>query len=228
MKKIIVGIASVPDRIKCLRDTIDSLYDQCDTIIVGLNNYTEIPDFLNKTKIKTYLLDNSLGDAAKFYKIQDYKNSYYFSVDDDLLYPPDYTSVLIEKVKQHKGIVGLHGIIMLHPIKTYYSSRKVFHWKKGLENDTIVDVLGTGCCCFDTEQLQINISDFKVPNMADVWLADLAKKQNIKCVSIARKINWIRYNQKMVSDKIKTIFSDYSRTKNDKIQTEIVKKWSKL
>ena len=27
-------------------DTINSLYDQVDRIVVGLNNYTEIPDFL--------------------------------------------------------------------------------------------------------------------------------------------------------------------------------------
>lgn len=41
----IVGIASLPDRINCLEDTINSLYHQVDKIIVGLNNYNEIPNF---------------------------------------------------------------------------------------------------------------------------------------------------------------------------------------
>ena len=92
IKNKIIGIASLPERVECLRDTVNSLLPQVDKIIVGLNNYTKVPNFLNHPKIEAYLLDNSLGDAAKFYKVGDYKDSYYLSCDDDLIYPVNDTA----------------------------------------------------------------------------------------------------------------------------------------
>ena len=162
IKNKIIGIASLPERVECLRDTVNSLLPQVDKIIVGLNNYTKVPNFLNHPKIEAYLLDNSLGDAAKFYKVDDYKDSYYLACDDDLIYPSNYVEYLISKCNQYKSPVGLHGAIMHHPVTSMYFNRTVFHCLEDVSTDTLVDYLGTGALCFDTNKTPIKFSDFKL------------------------------------------------------------------
>ena len=223
MKKKIVGIASLPDREDCLEETIRSLYDQVDKIIVGLNKYTEIPFFLNMKKIDSYLLDNSLGDAAKFYKVDNYQNDYYFACDDDIIYPKNYCEILIKKCEKYKSIVGLHGVRLIKPITSYYKNRKVYHCLHSLENDVEVDLIGSGACLIDTSILKIKLSDFRTPNMGDIWLGDLCKKQNIKSFTISREKNWLKYSDKM-SNKW-TIYDDF-KNKKDEEQTKIVSIWN--
>lgn len=223
MKKKIVGIASLPDRVECLEETIYSLYDQVDKIIVGLNNYTEIPYFLNMKKIECYLLDNSLGDAAKFYKVDDYTNDYYFACDDDIIYPNNYCKVMIQKCEEYNSVVGLHGVNIIKPVRSYYKNRKVYHGFSGLDEDVEVDLVATSSCLIDTSKLNIKLSNFPIPNMADIWLGDLCKKQNVKSYSVKRPSNWLKYSEKM-SDKW-TIYDDFKSKKDDE-QTKIVSEWN--
>lgn len=222
MKKKIVGMASLPDRLDCVEQVIHSLYDQVDKLVLGLNNYTEIPSFLKLKKIEAYLLDNSLGDAAKFYKVDEYKNDYYFACDDDIIYPNNYCEVLIEKSKQHNAIVGVHGVQLIKPVSSYYKNRKVFHCLHPLENDIQVDLLGSGACLIDTSLLNISVNDFKIPNMADIWLGDLCNTQNVKSVVIQRGDKWLKYCSEM--DDKWTIYDEFKNKKDD-IQTNIVSKW---
>lgn len=222
MKQKVVGIASLPDRVECLEETIFSLYDQVDKIIVGLNNYTEIPVFLSMRKIESYLLDNSLGDAAKFYKIDEYNNDYYFACDDDIIYPNDYCEVLIKKCDKYKSVIGLHGVNVIKPVTSYYKNRRVFHGFNPLSSDVEVDLVATSSCVIDTSILKVRLSDFPIPNMADIWLGDLCKKQNIKSYAIERGSNWLKYSEFM-TDKW-TIYDDF-KSKKDYEQTKIVSKW---
>jgi hypothetical protein len=222
MKKKIVGIASLPERKECLEETVFSLYDQIDKIVIGLNNYDDVPYFLHMKKIECYLLDNSLGDAAKFYKIDEYTNDYYFACDDDIIYPNNYCETLIQKSKKYNSIIGLHGVNVVKPVKSYYKNRTVYHGFHKLNSDTEVDLVATSSCLIDTSILKISLSDFPIPNMADIWLADLAKKQNIKSYSIERGQGWLKYCDYM-EDKW-TIYDDF-KNKKDYEQTKIVSKW---
>jgi hypothetical protein len=228
MKQVIIGIASLPERINCLKDTIDSLYNQCDKIILGLNNYQSIPEFANKPKIEAYLLNNELGDAAKFIKIDDYTNHYYLSCDDDIIYPSNYVEYMISKTYEYNTPVGLHGAILHQPIQSMYANRTVFHCMQDVNQDIKVDYIGTGVLCYDTSKLKVSINDFKAPNMADIWFGDIMDRNNIKPFVIGHKKEYLKYNQKMVDNKLDTIFDEYVRTRNDKIQTEVAKKWKTL
>jgi hypothetical protein len=227
MKKKIIGIASLPERIECLKDTINSLLPQCDKIILGLNNYTSIPEFVINPKIESYILDNKLGDAAKFYKVQDYINDYYLTCDDDIIYPNDYVDYMIYKTNEYEKPVGLHGATIQHPITSMYTNRKVYHFLDDINEDVEVDYVGTGLMCYDTKKLKVHINDFKHANMADIWFGDIMYKNKIKPIVVAHKQNYVTYNKKMVENKINTIFKEYVITRNDKIQTDVVKKWLK-
>jgi len=222
MKLKVVGIASLPEREECLRDTVNSLYNQVDKIIVGLNNYKEVPSFLKKEKIESYLLDNSLGDAAKFYKVDEYKGHFYFACDDDLIYKKNYIEHLL---KNNNPVIGIHASIIKYPCKNYYKDRIVLHSNSALDKDTEVDVIGTGCCRIDLEVLDLKLKDFKTPNKADIYLSDICKKQNVKMISIARKAKeFFIYNPKMKNKY--TIYDDL-HSKETPIHCEIIKKWEK-
>ena len=66
--EIVVQIASIPDRVELLRQTVESLRPQANRIFVALNGYTFTPDFLKEGEYVH--LDNSTGDAAKFYNVE--------------------------------------------------------------------------------------------------------------------------------------------------------------
>lgn len=220
MKQIIVGIASLPERIECLKDSVNSLYRQVDKIIVGLNNYTEVPEFLKRDKIETYLLDNSLGDAAKFYKVDDYKGHFYFACDDDLIYKKDFIQRMIDNPNP---VTGVHGVNINHPCNNYYINRVVFHGNSPLSEDKEVDVVATCGCKIDLEVVDLSLSDFPTPNMADIYLADVCKKQGIKPISLKRGQNgFYIYNSKMGSKY--TIYGDLVN-KPTPIHCEVIKQW---
>ena len=62
---------------------------------------------------------------------------------------------------------------------------------------------------------KIKLSDFKIPNMADIWLGKFCKEQNVKCICIQHENRWINY-QKVQSH-------IYTKFKNlDPIQTKLV------
>lgn len=193
---VIVCIASFPDRIKSLNITILSLINQVDYIYVYLNDYTYIPDFLNHHKIIAILSKNGLGnlrDNGKFYFINQIKNSFIFTADDDLIYPEDYVSRMIEEIERHdrKVVVGVHGVIF--PLNNFslLSQRKVVHFKNE-SKAMFVDLLGTGTTAWHSDTLNIDLNEFKITGIADLWFSRIANIQYIPLISISRPSNWIR------------------------------------
>jgi hypothetical protein len=220
MKKTIVGIASLPERIDCLKDSVNSLYNQVDKIIVCLNNYKDIPDFLKRDKIEAYLSDNSLGDAGKFLKVDDYKGHYYFACDDDLIYKRDF----IERMLLNPNpVTGVHGVNIKYPCNNYYRDRVVYHGNSPLSEDLEVDVVATCGCKIDLEVVNLSLSDFPSPNMADIYLANACKQQGIKPISLKRNQNgFYLQNPKMVGKY--TIYDDL-HNKPTPIHCDVIKAW---
>lgn len=226
MKDIIVGIASLSEREECLKDTIESLYDQSNKIIVTLNNYNSIPDFLKREKIECILSDNSIGAMGKFMKIKEYKDCYYFSCDDDIIYPDNYISKTIKKMNENGyDIVTYHGSNLNRPITTYFKSKKlVGHFSGNLEEDIEVEIGGTGVMCINTEKLNFDITKEDAKwwkHMVDLFISNESRKKDIQIFLLEHKFNFLKYNEKM--NKKWTIYETYS--KNDISQTNIVKSW---
>jgi hypothetical protein len=61
--------------------------------------------------------------------------------------------------------------------------------------------------------------------MADIWFGDLMKRNRVKTYVLKHNKNFLTYNQRMITNKIDTIFNEYVRTRNDREQTRIVQKW---
>ena len=218
MDKKIYNISSF-NRKETLLKTIDSIFDQSDVINISLNSYDDIPIELYDKKIKIFITDNEKGDAYKFINLER-SNGYYFTIDDDIIYPSNYSKYLIEKIEEYnrESIISLHGrSFNSFPIKSYYNSpgRRI-HCLHELLNDEVVQFGGTGVMCFHTDLLKIDISYFELPNMADIWMGKFAFENNIEIICVNHEKGFLKYQDEIID----TIHS--SNSNNDRVQTDIV------
>lgn len=223
---IIMSLASIPQRQACLSKVIHSVINQCDKINVYLNGYTNKPDFLNNKKI-TCFIKNDIGDIGKFYNIEK-ENGYYFTIDDDIIYPPDYTQKMIQAIDRHqkKVIMGVHGsIINTRVMNNYYRDRNLTHYRNSLIQERGVHVIGTGTAAFHTSTIKIKLSDFPQPNMADIWFALLAQKQKIPMILITRPLMWLKDVPEALQ--MESIYSKSKGKKHGSYQTQVIREYDK-
>ena len=218
-ERIVVNVASYK-RTESLIRTLESIINQCDEINVALNDHymEEIPDFLHHKKINLFFTDNSIGDAFKFLNLEKV-DGYYFSLDDDLIYPPTYVSDTIKRCKEfnNKKVVTYHGRnFSSFPISSYYrSASERYACLTKVKNDVKVQFGGTGVMCFHTSLIKIPIDYFKNANMADVWIGKYCIENNIEIICLKHDEGYMKY----IPQK-STIYNEES--KSDKIQTDLV------
>jgi hypothetical protein len=229
MERIICGIATIKGREGALKETIHSIINQVDKIIVYQNGYSEIFNFLKSNKIEVYSSLNTgidMGDAGKFYKLSEYKNDYYFSIDDDLVYPSDYVKKSLDVLKKYKNeiIVTYHGRTLIENAKSYYRDAKVkYKCLDDVSNYDFVHFGGTGVMAFHTSFVKVQFNYFKHPNMADIWVGLFARENNIPILVIPHSANWIKYSNKF--DANDTIYNNH--VGNSIIQDSLILNFNK-
>lgn len=197
--KIIIGMAAIPDRAQNFAQSIPALLPQCDELHVYLNNFEEVPKILCQDKIIARLSQDhagDLGDRGKFWPVfEDSSLScYLFTVDDDILYPPDYVSVLKERIDaaERRSLWGVHGaVIRAYPNDYYKGRQQVYHYRAALNVPKRCNVLGTGTLAYHTDTLCIQRDWFPEPNMADTQLAVQTQKLRIPMRVCDREKNWL-------------------------------------
>lgn len=191
---ITAHIASLPERVDTLEKTVDSLSPQVDYIFVSLNNYTEVPSFLKQKHIIPTLCDNTLGDAAKFLRVNDF-GGYIFVCDDDLIYPDNYVDYMISKIEACKGVVSLLGkVYSTRPIKSFRTSyTELYRCLNEVVGDHKVDVCGTGAMAYHSEDIEVSVDDFHMRNMADIWMARLAHEQGVKMFAVEHPADFVEH-----------------------------------
>ncbi len=217
---IYAGIATIPSREYLIPAVINSISPQVDKLFIALNGYTEVPQSLSKIyNAECILLDNSLGDAAKFYHVADC-NGYYFSIDDDLVYPQGCVSYMISKISQYNSIVTLHGRRYKRPVTSFRRGFDLnYHCLHSYDYDTELDAGGTGVMAFDTKRFKLSVDDFKLPNMADVWAAKKAHEQGVKIMGVAHRNDYLRY--------LSPLDTIWHNSKDDTQQTRILREFLK-
>ncbi len=226
----------MPSRIHSLQPTLESLYDQVDHIHLYLNEYDEVPSFLARPKIHVTRSQDALGnlgDAGKFL-MADQVHGYFLACDDDLAYPPDYASTLIEKSRLYKGcIVGVHGMVCrTKHIDSFYreinKSIKTFTYVRAKPYDSVVHMLGTGTICFEPARVPISLDDFPVhqKNMSDIHLGIVCNHRGILQVCVERPSNWLTGGLK--GSQTDSLYNELER--DDRVQTRLINdvKWEPI
>jgi hypothetical protein len=189
---VIVQIATLPDREAMLWQTVKSLYQQADAFYIMLNGHTEEPRIPDPSgKIRYELLDNSLGDAAKFKDVEK-RDGYFFAIDDDLIAPNSYIEYLKRGIDKYNGLVSLHGR-NYPPNPTFKKWVGNYRCLNTVPHNVNVNFIGSGCCGFHTDRLKLKLSDFPTKNMADCYLSRAAYLQGIPMVVLAHKQGYLQY-----------------------------------
>ncbi len=175
--RTVVSIADKGDRPDQLKRAVESLINQCDELYVydntGRTDYT---------------------DLSKFYRLSELSEScYYFTADNDIIYPPDFIERTKELIDKYGTIITYHGRRLTGDLNKYYKGRHtVYDFRGAQDQDLFVDVGGTGVMGFRTDLFNpvgIHLEPYKC--MSDLVLSLEAKKQNQKIVCAKRKQNWL-------------------------------------
>lgn len=189
-----VQIASVPERVDSLKLTVESVINQVDLVFVALNSYTEVPSFLCRNpKISYIILDNSLTDGAKCFDVGSRKG-YVFLLDDDIQVPSNYCDFMRKATDKYKCIVSLHGKYY-NPLKfrDFYAIERNYRCLGTVLQDAVVNVVGSGVMCYNTQDFKLSYADIKSPNMCDIWISKAAKEQGVKIIVLAHKAGFIKH-----------------------------------
>lgn len=177
---IVASLATIPSR--DVRATADSLKNQVDVLCIN-HNLTSVANAM-------------YGDAAKFLPFRAFEG-YMFSCDDDLIYPADYVRKMIEAIERYgrQAIITCHGrTFPKRQIKSYYRDKLQGYRCLGtVSHDVRVDSGGTGVMAWHSDTWMPDMGLFKLPNMADIWVAKDTKEKGIGIMCIAHEEGWIRY-----------------------------------
>jgi hypothetical protein len=219
---ITIKIASIPDRVMQLEQTIYQFLKQADKIEVYLNNYAVIPQFLIHGKIQVFTSAEygDRGDIGKFFQIE-HASGYVLTIDDDLIYPDDYVQKMTGKIDlcNRKSFICVHANrLPQNKLTSYYRDKLGIHFEKALDNDTQVEIPGTGTLGFHTDLIKLTSDIFIKPNMTDLWLAIYAKNKGIPIICMARAKNWLL--QARGQEFMKSIYK--SAINDDSYQTSLI------
>lgn len=221
--KITASVASMPSRERSLGMVVESILPQVGELWVYLNEYKKVPSYLNHPKIKVFRSQNELGDlgdAGKFYNCHQVEGIH-LTIDDDLVYPPDYVTQMVFHIEKHKRkyAITCHGRRFgKMPVASYYrGATENYACLQGQLSDAFVHCGGTGVMAYHTDTLKLSIADFPTANMADIWFAKVANDQKVPILSIAHQRGWIKESQ---YDRNYTIFN-FCRN-SDSYQTEVI------
>jgi hypothetical protein len=193
---VYINIASIPDRLDCLTETIESLYNQCDEINIVLNNYKSKP--FNDKKINQVILDNSKGDAGKTFFLNRF-SGWAFLCDDDLIYPKNYVDNTLKNIYLN-DLVTYHGRTIDEKFVSNYYKAKATKYRclDDVFDDVHVQIGGTGVMAFHTNDFKIDFNKIRNKNMLDLVISSEAKKQHKKITCLKHGRDWIKYNPKML------------------------------
>lgn len=165
---------------------IDSIIGQVDLVRCFYNDY--VPE--KRTDIIQYHSKGDLTDRGKFYGIG--RNEIALTLDDDLLYPPEYVSHTLSRMKDYPGhVVSYHGRKLKGKGLNYYRDHDMYHCLKPLSFDKEIDCPGTGVCAFNTNDILPDILSYPNQKMADVLMGLECKKKGVPIVCLKHNFGWL-------------------------------------
>jgi hypothetical protein len=219
--KVYAFTATLPGREVLLFQALRSILPQVDTVQVVLNNFAQVPSELIHPKITVKHHDNRLEDGSRFLGIENAPKGRVFVFDDDIIYPPDYVSWLVNAngMNRKSMVCPMGKILHPRPIKSYYKDCKYIKAFCDVLYDVRVDVPGACGILWNNQEIKVHESDMLIPN-SDLCLAKVCKDQEADAIVVAHKADWLTNLWTGEVTKQPSIYGKYRR--NDEIQTDFV------
>ncbi len=194
----VASMATMPSRLAGLEQVLASILPQVSRLFLYLDHFESVPDFLQDNPKITLFRAEECGDrhaSSRFLALGHLqKPCLLFLVDDDILYPPDYTATLAAVLAEMGGtvIAGVHGRIFTPPHKSYVRDAMFFNFAAPLPQNVDVHELGAGTCAFVSNLLPLDILSWPSPLMDDLLLSIEAQKRFIRRIAVKREEGWLR------------------------------------
>lgn len=222
--KVYAGMATMPTRGQTFRLAVNSILPQVDRLFLFLDRFPDTAE-LPHPKI-TLLRSQDFGDLranGKLFGLSLVKEpAYFLTVDDDILYPPNYAETMVfHLAKLGAGnVAGLHGSqLNRNEFNSYRCDRLVVHRDRRLEKYCYVDIVATCSAVFRTQELHFDVREWKLTNMVDLHFAIECQKRGLKRIAVPRERKWVQTLGSSQNDSI------YTRLKrDDSVQTEIARR----
>lgn len=225
---VVAGMATMPTREASARRAIASLLPQVSRLWLFLDRFEDPPDYADHPKIRI-LRSQDHGDLRANGKMLgmalEARPCTYLSVDDDILYPPDFAAVMERRLRSYGGpvVLGLHGSVLRPPLQSYRTDRHLYRRTERLWRDRTVDVIGTDAIAFSTETCHFDVREWAIVNMVDLHFARFARQADIPLVVIRRPRKWVR---EIAIKQPDSIFQSLIR--DDSRQTEMARELLRL
>lgn len=199
--KLVGGMAAIAERAATLEDVVGSIAGQLDVLYVYLNDFAECPAFFNKYgNVVPILAADARGDLSangKMYFLQYEKEGVALTLDDDIIYPPDYVRAFTDLFDLfEKPIVACVHAGVLQPNPEYYYERaKSFNSLRPSLYNAIATLCGSGTAAFPIAFVHAAAHDFFSEVYVDLQLSLLAHSAKMPLVCMARTENWVTFLQ---------------------------------
>jgi glycosyltransferase involved in cell wall biosynthesis len=189
-------MAVIPARLRNLEVSLPVILEQCDRAYIHINGECAVPDFIaGHPRVRLSQSRENRGDGAKFLGVPE-TNGYYLSVDDDILYPPDYAARMIEALEAvgPDWLTCAHGAIFnpWQAIAGFYRRQMIYNFNLALPRGRRVMTAGTGALCMRTDRFRITEAECRHPNMADIWTACKALRERKGLWCVERPNGWLK------------------------------------
>jgi hypothetical protein len=196
---IVVGMATMAGRMDYVPKIVSSFLPHVDRINIHVSDYHRetLERLISGSSKVTYTKSwQNKGDQQKYNLLQhELNDSYYFSIDDDIIYPDDYVPKMIQLLSEHKNkiIACVHGANFNPnlPVRGFMAKRTYHHFRSALAEKSFVTLPGTGTVAFHTSAFSISPEEMPVNNMADIYVGAKAAKDKVKCIAIKRPARWL-------------------------------------
>jgi hypothetical protein len=198
---IVAGMCSITTRKKYLEEAVKRILPQVDVLHLCLNGYTIMPKWTrNHPKLVPVLSpENTLTSASKLMWVNSVTNCYYVSLDDDIIYPIDYVSYMVDKIDKYKraSVVTVHGGRIVDKKRNWPSCLRWHHFAKPLERDELVDIAGAGTCAFFVHSQKLSLKAFKGTPMTDLRFAYAVRSWGMDLIAVSREARWLRADDRL-------------------------------
>lgn len=196
MPHVTAIMPTIPKRASVASGVVGRLVPQVSELYVHLNGHVEPPAWTRHPKIKVFQHPTGTGPSVR-YSILPPKGQFVLFVDDDLLYPPDYTAQTLAALQRlgPKTAVAYHGSAWRKGAPaTFRGARSVLPFYGASKKDALITYVGSGT--LGLRHADAAALDLKIPKSFefedDVWISSAIARAGLKAFRPKSEAGWIR------------------------------------